>query len=234
MLSQPVNRPLPMRHFAEELPAAQPDGEPSAPVRAMTAAGEANRERILDAALACFARTGLSGTRIEAIAQDAGLSKTNLLYYFRSKNALYLAVLTRTLDMWLEPLRAIDADRDPREALGHYITAKLEAARDHPEASRLFALEVMQGAPMLSAVLATDLKELVDRKVALLQRWQAEGRLKPHKPHHLLFQIWATTQHYADFATQVEQLAGASLADPVFFQQTREAILASILGAVLP
>jgi hypothetical protein len=61
------------------------------------------------------------------------------------------------------------------------LAAKLEAARDHPEASRLFALEVMQGAPMLSAVLATDLKELVDRKVALLQRWQAEGRLKPHK-----------------------------------------------------
>ncbi|MCU0884045.1 MAG: HTH-type transcriptional regulator RutR [Beijerinckiaceae bacterium] len=200
----------------------------------MTAAGEANRERILDAALACFARTGLNGTRIEAIALGAGLSKTNLLYYFRSKNALYLAVLTRTLDMWLEPLRAIDADRDPRAALSHYITAKLAAARDHPEASRLFALEVMQGAPMLSAVLATDLKALVDGKVALLRRWQDEGRLKPHDPHHLLFQIWATTQHYADFATQVEQLTGATLADPAFFERTREAILASILGAVLP
>lgn len=202
------------------------------PPRGLSPAGEANRERILDVALARFARTGLSGTRIDEIAQDAGLSKPNLLYYFRSKNALYVAVLVRTLTMWLEPLDAIDESRDPVEALTHYITRKLEAARDHPEASRLFALEIMQGAPMLSDVLARDLRVIVDAKVALLKRWQAEGLLKPHDPHHLLFQIWAMTQHYADFAAQVEQLTGQTLNDPVFFAQTREAVCAAMLGVV--
>jgi TetR/AcrR family transcriptional regulator len=200
----------------------------------MSAAGEANRERILDAALARFARTGLSGTRIDEIALDAGLSKPNLLYYFRTKNELYVAVLVRTLTMWLEPLGGMDESRDPAEALTHYITRKLEAARDHPEASRLFALEIMQGAPMLSEVLARDLRAIVDAKVALLMRWQDEGRLKRHDPHHLLFQIWAMTQHYADFAAQVEQLTGKTLADPDFFEQTHAAICAAVLGAVVP
>ncbi|MCX7339110.1 MAG: TetR family transcriptional regulator C-terminal domain-containing protein [Hyphomicrobiales bacterium] len=195
-----------------------------------TATGQANRERILDAALARFARTGLSGTRIDEIAVDAGLSKTNLLYYFRTKNALYIAVLRRTLEMWLEPLRQIDAGHDPRAALAHYVMRKLEAARDFPQASRLFALEIMRGAPMLSGVIAGDLKDLVDTKVALLRRWQIEGRLGIHEPHHLLFHIWAMTQHYADFAVQVEGLTGQTLHDPVFFETTRRAILAAVTG----
>lgn len=201
--------------------------------RPLSSAGEINRERIMDAALARFARNGLSGTRLDEIALDAGLSKPNLLYYFRSKNELYVAVLVRTLSMWLEPLAAMDDRHDPVEALTHYITRKLEAARDHPEASRLFALEIMRGAPMLSQVLANDLRTLVDDKVAVLRRWQADGRLKPHDPHHLLFQIWAMTQHYADFATQVEQLTGKTLGDPVFFAETRACICAAVLGVVI-
>lgn len=223
---------MPVLSCKDLLPEAQIVMSPASP-RGVSAAGGANRERILDAALAHFARKGLSGTRIDEIAQGAGLSKPNLLYYFRTKNELYVAVLVRTLTMWLEPLGAIDDRRDPAEALTHYITRKLEAARDHPEASRLFALEIMQGAPMLSEVLARDLRLIVDAKVALLRRWQDEGRLKPHDPHHLLFQIWAMTQHYADFAVQVQQLTGKTLADPAFFDQAREAVCAAVLGVVL-
>lgn len=197
-----------------------------------TATGEANRERILNAALARFARTGLGGTRVDEIAADAGLSKTNLLYYFRTKNELYVTVLTRTLDMWLEPLRQIDAARDPREALAHYVTCKLEAARDFPEASRLFALEIIHGAPMLSGVIAGELKELVDAKATLLRLWQAEGRLGGHEPHHLLFHIWAMTQHYADFAVQVKSLTGETLHNPAFFERARSSITAAVNGMV--
>ncbi len=63
-----------------------------------TRGGEANIERILDAALAIFAMDGFAGARIDAIAERAGLSKPNLLYYFRTKADLYLAVLRRTLE----------------------------------------------------------------------------------------------------------------------------------------
>jgi TetR/AcrR family transcriptional regulator len=205
---------------------------PAALARATTQAGEANRERILDAGLACFSRSGFAGTRLDAIAAAAGLSKANLLYYHRSKQDLYLAVLNRTLTMWLAPLIAIDPESDPLSALEGYVTRKLEAARDFPEASRLFALEIMQGAPILAPVLSGELKRVVDAKAELLLAWQREGRLKPHDPRHLIMLIWAMTQHYADFAPQVTALTGQGLADPAFFAEARTAIMAAVRGLV--
>ena len=202
--------------------------------RSQTRIGEANAGRILDAALSVFARHGFGGARVDRIAEAAGMSKANLLYYFRTKEALYLAVLTRTLDMWLEPLRELDSSRDPAEALGRYIERKLEYSRSHPEASRLFAMEIMQGAPMLSRVLATDLAALVERKVATIERWVADGRLAPVDPHHLIFMIWATTQHYADFAAQIRALTGKDLGDGRFFESTTQAVVGNILRGVLP
>jgi TetR/AcrR family transcriptional regulator len=207
---------------------------PSPARRPKTRIGEANEGRILDAALSVFARLGFAGARIDQIAEAAGMSKANLLYYFRSKEDLYRAVLTRTLDMWLLPLRELDAERDPEEALGHYIARKLEYSRLQPEASRLFAMEIMQGAPMLSAVLAGDLADLVERKVKTIERWVADGRLAPVEPHHLLFTIWATTQHYADFAAQIRALTGKDLGDEAFFAQARQAVVGTILRGVLP
>jgi TetR/AcrR family transcriptional regulator len=198
-------------------------------VRTKTRNGEANVERILDAALSVFAMDGFAGARIDAIAEIAGLSKPNLLYYFRTKQDLYLAVLRRTLDMWLVPLARIHADSDPRAALTDYVTEKLEYARDHPKASRLFAIEVMRGAPLLNDVLSGELKTLVDSKVMLLRRWMAQGRLPRREPHHLIFMIWATTQHYADFSTQVEAITGRTLNHPVFFAAARQSILQAVL-----
>jgi TetR/AcrR family transcriptional regulator len=173
-----------------------------------TRIGEVNAERILDAALAIFARHGYSGARIDQIAEAAEMSKPNLLYYFRTKEELYRAVLTRTLDMWLKPLRELDPSRNPRDALGHYIDRKLAYSRSHPEASRLFAIEIMQGAPHLSQVLSTELASLIETKKTTIRKWIEEKRLAEVDPHHLLFAIWATTQHYADFDSQVRAVLG--------------------------
>jgi TetR/AcrR family transcriptional regulator len=194
-----------------------------------TRGGEANVERILDAALLVFSVDGFAGARVDAIAEMAGLSKPNLLYYFRTKAELYLAVLRRTLDAWLEPLRLMQPEDNAQDAIAAYITRKLEQARDYPEASRLFAMEIMRGAPILSGVIAGDLKALVDDKTAIIARWMKDGRLPGHSPHHLLMMIWAMTQHYADFSTQVEALTGKTLADPAFFAETRDAILAALV-----
>jgi TetR/AcrR family transcriptional regulator len=202
--------------------------------RSKTRIGAANIDRILDAALSQFGRHGLRGTRIEQIAEAAGMSKTNLLYYFRSKDDLYAAVLTRTLELWLEPLRALDPDGDPAEALSAYIDQKLEASRRYPEASRLFAMEIMQGAPHLMRTLGTELAALVARTSAIIASWVAAGRLAPIEPRQLLFLIWATTQHYADFATQIRALTGRDLSDEAFFAEVRQAVLATILGGALP
>lgn len=167
-----------------------------------------NSERILAAALEVFSAEGFSGATIDRIAEQAGMSKPNLLYYFRSKEEIYRTLLDRLLDTWLEPLRALDPEGDPAREIARYIDRKIEMARDYPRESRLFAREIIHGAPILGDVLSGSLKELVDREAAVIRRWIEAGKLAPHDPRHLIFAIWATTQHYADFDAQVRAVLG--------------------------
>ncbi len=218
-------------------PARRPvsqEGASTPKVRATTRTGEANIERILDAALEVFAAYGFRGARIDQIAAAAGLSKPNLLYYFRTKDALYTSVLRRTLEMWLEPLRELDARSDPRTALSAYIGRKLAYSRSHPAASRLFAMEILQGAPLLQQALSGPLAALVEAKSQTIEGWIAEGRLAPVDPKHLIFAIWATTQHYADFAAQIGAITGGSLADESFYETTRSMLERILLDGVMP
>lgn len=203
-------------------------------IRPKTRIGEANVERILDAGLAIFSRFGLYGARTDQIAEAAGMSKPNLLYYFRSKEDLYVAVLTRTLDMWLEPLAGIDPADDPAEALSAYIARKLEFSRDYPDQSRLFAMEVIQGAGLLDEALKRDLAPLVEAKIATLKAWMSEGRLAPVDPLTLILTIWATTQHFADFGAQAAVLSGRMLDDTAYFEATLASITEIVLRGVLP
>ena len=167
-----------------------------------------NEELILDAALEVFSSHGFRGSTVDQIAAKCGLSKPNLLYYFRRKEDIYTAVLERTLADWLEPLRALDATGDPVSELSRYISEKMRMSRERPEASRLFANEILHGAPAIGKFLKGPLRALVEEKAAVIRGWVAQGRLNAIDPHHLIFAIWATTQHYADFEVQVRAVLG--------------------------
>jgi TetR/AcrR family transcriptional regulator len=193
---------------------------------------EAKRTAILDAALMLFSRHGLHGTTVEQIAEQAQVSKTNLFYYFGSKDEVYVAALSRLLDQWLDPLRSLDLDSDPVAGIGEYIRRKILFSRTHPEASRLFCFEIVQGAPLLRRELETSLKELVDAKAEVIRAWTAAGRLAPVDPHHLIFSIWATTQHYADFAVQIDALLNTGLDDEAFAEEAARNIQRIILDGV--
>ena len=162
-----------------------------------------NRETILDAALDVFSAEGFRGATLDQIAGAAGLSKPNLLYYFASKEAIYAELLSTLLDTWLDPLRALDEVGNPVDEIVGYVMRKLQMSRDMPRESRLFAQEIVQGAPRILDQIEGPLRQLVDEKSALLVRWMDAGRIAPLDPHHLIFSIWATTQHYADFNAQV-------------------------------
>ncbi len=166
------------------------------------------RERILEAALEVFSQHGFRGATIDQIADAAGMSKPNLLYYFRSKEAIHETLIKRLLETWLDPLRALDDIGDPLTELRSYIRRKLEMARDFPRESRLFANEIIQGAPRIRAILETELKALVDEKAEVVRGWMRAGRIARTDPWHLIFSIWATTQHYADFDVQVRAVLG--------------------------
>ena len=160
-------------------------------------------EKILDGALEIFSRYGYRGATVDQIANASGMSKPNLLYYFRRKHDIYVAVLRRTLEMWLQPLEEIRESGDPAEELTRYIAKKLEFSRTNPQESRLFASEIIQGAPQLRPVLERQVRDLVESKAAVLRRWAAQGKIIDVDPGHLIFMIWAITQHYADFESQI-------------------------------
>ncbi|TIT66757.1 MAG: TetR family transcriptional regulator, partial [Mesorhizobium sp.] len=155
------------------------------------------RELILEAALEVFSTNGFRGSTIDQIAEAAGMSKPNLLYYFRRKEDIHETLMERLLETWLAPLRELDDIGDPMTELRSYIRRKLEMARDFPRESRLFANEILQGAPRIMPLLAGELKTLVDEKAAVIKGWMRAGKIARTDPWHLIFSIWATTQHYA-------------------------------------
>ncbi|WP_146636231.1 TetR family transcriptional regulator C-terminal domain-containing protein [Nioella nitratireducens] len=167
-----------------------------------------NTQAILDAALEVFSRQGFRGATLDQIATEAGLSKPNLLYYFPSKEAIHVTLLTQLMTTWLDPLREMDAAGDPTEELLGYMRRKLEMSRDFPRESRLFANEILQGAPRMIGALEGELRDLVEEKSTVIRGWIAAGKIAAMDPHHLLFSIWAMTQHYADFDVQVRAVLG--------------------------
>lgn len=170
-------------------------------------------EHILSAALEVFSNFGFRGSTIDQIAAQADMSKPNILYYFDSKEAIHSQLLERLLATWLKPLQQLNENGEPIEEILAYIQRKLQMSRDFPRESRLFANEVLQGAPHITRLIGGELKSLVDQKTALIRSWCQAGKISPLDPHHLIFAIWATTQHYADFDAQIRALMGADSAN---------------------
>ncbi|NNE89257.1 MAG: TetR family transcriptional regulator [Silicimonas sp.] len=167
-----------------------------------------NHAVILDAGLKVFSQYGFRGSTLDNIAKEAGLSKPNLLYYFSSKDAIYKALLAQLLENWLAPVKAIDPMGDPVEEVLKYAKLKLKMSQHFPRESRLFANEIIQGAPQIGDVLRGELRDVIDALATVLNSWVEGGRIRPVDPYHLVFSIWAVTQHYADFEVQVTAIFG--------------------------
>ena len=171
---------------------------------------QANEQLILAAAERVFARAGFGGATMAAIALGSGLPKANLHYYFGSKEVLYREVLGQILNDWLLPTGCITPDAEPRIAIEEYIRAKMALAKDRPDGSKVFANELLHGAPVIKELLTTELRELVARKSGVIKGWVDAGQMAPVDGTHLFFTIWAATQTYADFDVQVSAVLGRS------------------------
>jgi TetR/AcrR family transcriptional regulator len=167
-----------------------------------------NEKLILQAAEKVFAEAGFGGATMQLIADVAGLPKANLHYYFPTKEALYRSVVENIFQIWLHAADVFDAAPGPAEGIGAYIDAKMEISRRYPEGSKVWASEVMHGAPVIQDYLETTLRDWTSGRAAVINRWIAEGKMAPVNPEHLLYMLWATTQHYADFGHQIETLNG--------------------------
>lgn len=166
---------------------------------------EALIKKILVAAEHIFALKGYNGATIEAIAEQSELSKQNMLYYFSSKELLYQAVLRRIFHLWIDSLNLLGQQgEDPATMLSNYIRGKLEISRTMPNASKVFANEIINGAPHIKQYLKDNLLPALEEDVKLVKEWISQGKMDDIDPYHLFFVIWASTQTYADFSSQIQ------------------------------
>jgi TetR/AcrR family transcriptional regulator len=191
-------------------------------------------EQILGAAEKCFAKKGFEGTTTADIATLACLPKANIHYYFGTKEKIYRAVLEHILQLWLaEADQWITRSRSPREALTGYIGAKLNSARTKPEASRIYASELLRGAPHIRTYLHFALRERVASLSAVLQHWITSGKIRAVSPPHVLFCLWAMTQTYADFASQISAILGKPELDDNVFADASDTITQLVLTSLI-
>ncbi|WP_103256003.1 TetR/AcrR family transcriptional regulator [Tabrizicola aquatica] len=188
-----------------------------------------NERAILEAAEKVFAEAGFGGATMQLIADMAGLPKANLHYYFATKEDLYRRVVQQIFEIWLDAASSFDNAPGPVEGIGAYIDAKMDISRTHPHGSKVWASEVMHGAPVIQDYLETTLRDWTEGRIAVIQRWINEGKMQPINPRHLLYMLWATTQHYADFGHQIQTLNDGK---PLTDKQWREA-KASVKDMVL-
>ncbi|MFC2968748.1 TetR family transcriptional regulator C-terminal domain-containing protein [Acidimangrovimonas pyrenivorans] len=196
------------------------------------AARRATESTILTAAESVFAEAGFGGATMQLIADVAGLPKANLHYYFATKEELYRSVVNRIFLIWLRAADAMDEAAGPAEGIGAYIDAKMEISRHHPNGSKVWASEVMHGAPVIQDYLETTLTEWTRGRVAVIERWIAEGKMAPVNPEHLLYMLWATTQHYADFGHQIETLNGGKPLDDAQWEAAKASVKEIILRGI--
>ncbi|TWX71990.1 TetR family transcriptional regulator [Colwellia demingiae] len=159
--------------------------------------------KILSAARTEFVLQGYRGATVQSIADRAELPKANVLYYFKNKENIYHAVLENTLQMWDEGIGDIEQNEGPKVAIEKFIAAKVRMSFKHPEASKIYAMEVIQGAQHLKDYARTYQRQWVREKAKLFQQWIDNGEMVNVDPVHLIFLIWSSTQHYADFDTQI-------------------------------
>jgi TetR/AcrR family transcriptional regulator len=188
---------------------------------------------IIDIAVRVFAECGYEGTSIATIADKAGLSKQNLMYYFPTKQALYERVLDDVLDEWLSRMASLaDPAQDPRDVLRTYIKAKLRFSREHPFASRVYAMEVIGGAQLYGAQIQSRVVPLLRKDIDVFEGWIAAGRIAPVNATHLLFAIWAMTQSYADFSAQMTLVMNRKQLVKKDFDDAEEMIVAMVLATI--
>jgi TetR/AcrR family transcriptional regulator len=191
---------------------------------------EANEARILEAAESIFAERGYGGATTSAIAEAAKLPKANIHYYFGTKRQLYREVLDNILNLWLAPMDDIQIEADPAEALAAYVKSKMWYSRNRPSASKVFANELLHGAPQIADYLSGHLRDVVDEKAAVLSQWIKQGRIAEVNPVHLFFVIWASTQTYADFDVQVSAVLGKTRLVKADYVRAEETVTRMVLA----
>jgi len=191
-----------------------------------------NETMILRAAEKVFAESGFKGASISTIASEAGVPKSNVVYYFETKEKLYSKVIEDIYSLWLQASDRMDEASDPGSALKSYINDKMDLARSRPDGSKVWANEIIHGAPYIQHYFEDSLKEWMSSRKKILRRWMREGHIKKMPPETILYMIWSTTQHYADFSCQIEALNNDKPLSDKQWSEAKDTVTKIILGGI--
>ena len=191
-----------------------------------------NVEKILLAAEKVFAEKGYGGTSMGDIAEEVELPRSNLHYYFSTKDELYRAVLLDLLEVWKQDALCFETFDDPRVVLSSYIRAKMQHSRSRPYGSKVWANEIIHGAPVLGVTLDEGLYGWAKMKEAKIRQWVETARIVAVEPSALLYMIWASTQHYADFSHQVAVLNEHRPLSDMQFERAVQTVTSVILRGI--
>jgi TetR/AcrR family transcriptional regulator len=192
---------------------------------------ETNEAHLLACAEAVFAERGLEGASTAMIAERAGLPKANLHYYFPTKLALYRRVLEDLFEDWHRAADTFESSDDPVEAISGYVRTKMELSRRRPLGSKVWASEIIHGAVHMQDILNERVKPWLETRVIVIDDWIARGLLAPVDAQTLMFMIWATTQHYADFDAQIQALKGKRALSQKAFEASTEEVIKLVIRA---
>ncbi|KVD99590.1 MULTISPECIES: TetR/AcrR family transcriptional regulator [Burkholderia] len=226
-----------MRHDEATIEATDRDETPAPLRRRKAHIRESNEAHLLACAEAVFAERGLAGASTAMIAERAGLPKANVHYYFPTKLALYRRVLDDLFEDWHRAAGSFEAGDDPVDAIGSYVRAKMALSRRRPLGSKVWANEIIHGAEHMQDILSQRVKPWFDTRVEVIEGWIARGLLAPIDPHALMYLIWSTTQHYADFDAQIRALSGKRAFTKKAFDEKTEQVVQLVIracGAVSP
>lgn len=195
-------------------------------------AGPDVEEKILDAAEFVFGHFGFRGATTALIAKKAGIAKPHIYYYFEDKEDLYCAILERAMHRWARDLDQLETGASIESILTCYIERKIDFSRDHPNLSRIYANEIISGAPYIGDFIEKVSTPLLLDKVRIVEEWAAAGVIRPVSAVDLFFCIWAMTQAYADFSSQMTIMKKRRTLEQADYDAAKATIVQLVLGGL--
>ena len=192
----------------------------------------ANEAIIVDAAIDEFAKLGFEGSSMLGIARRAGLPRANIHYYFSSKAELYNRILMDILRAWNGAFDELDSKREPEVAITEYVHAKVMYSKDHPKSSKIFASEIIHGAPNLRDYISLEYEQWLAGRIAVFQAWIDQGKIDVIDPYVLVFLIWGATQFYADFSIQIEKSRASKSFDDDYYNLLSKNLASIVLKGI--
>jgi AcrR family transcriptional regulator len=200
--------------------------------------GQNSRERILEVAMQEFSAKGLTGARVDDIAEQAETSKRMIYYHFGGKEDLFLAVLERTYAGIRQSEASVDVEAmEPVEALTAIVGLSFDYHQQNEPFVRLAMSENIHYAEHIEAIagIAPANRKIIDLLTSIVDRGVAQGVFRPGiEPLQLHMSISGLCFHYMSNRYTYGHVFSCDMQGAAAVAARRAVIVETIVGWCLP